>query len=159
RALSGGHEHERRARGRGDHAHCRGDRPRARTLRGGARARRAGAGDGRDAMSRARVPLVIAALAAAILAIGALLRSRSAAGPNQVALSSSAKGVTVIAVKDARYRPSRAYIGTIEPWVQAKVGPELVSAYVDTVLFRPGAVIKRGEVLATLDCRNASAAA
>jgi len=29
---------------------------------------------------------------------------------------------------------------------------------VSTVLFRPGAVVRRGEVLATLDCRNASAA-
>ena len=38
------------------------------------------------------------------------------------------------------------------------VGPQLVSAYVDTVLVRPGAVVKRGEVLATLDCRDASAA-
>ena len=40
----------------------------------------------------------------------------------------------------------------------ASVGPQLVSAYVDTVLVRPGAVVKRGEVLATLDCRDASAA-
>jgi RND family efflux transporter MFP subunit len=32
-----------------------------------------------------------------------------------------------------------------------------VSAYVDTVLVRPGANVKRSEVLATLDCRNASA--
>ena len=47
--------------------------------------------------------------------------------------------------------------GTIQPWVEAKIGPQLVSAYVDTVLVRPGAVVKRGEVLATLDCRNASA--
>ena len=31
------------------------------------------------------------------------------------------------------------------------------SAYVDTVLVRPGDVVKRGQVLATLDCRNASA--
>jgi membrane fusion protein, multidrug efflux system len=33
----------------------------------------------------------------------------------------------------------------------------MVSAYVDTVLVRPGDVVKRGAVLATLDCRNASA--
>jgi RND family efflux transporter MFP subunit len=32
-----------------------------------------------------------------------------------------------------------------------------VSAYVDTVLVRPGAVVKLGQVLATLDCRNAGA--
>jgi membrane fusion protein, multidrug efflux system len=41
--------------------------------------------------------------------------------------------------------------------VQAAVGPQLVSAYVDTVLVRPGAVVKKGDVIATLDCRNASA--
>jgi RND family efflux transporter MFP subunit len=50
------------------------------------------------------------------------------------------------------------YIGTFEPWVQANIGPQLVSAYVDTVLVRPGAAVRRGEVLATLDCRNTSAA-
>jgi RND family efflux transporter MFP subunit len=33
----------------------------------------------------------------------------------------------------------------------------MISAYVDTVLVRPGAVVKRGEVVATLDCRNANA--
>src|SRR5262249_694852 len=42
-------------------------------------------------------------------------------------------------------------------WLTANVGPQLVSAYVDTVLVRPGAVVKRGEVLATLDCRDKSA--
>jgi len=31
------------------------------------------------------------------------------------------------------------------------------NSYVDTVLVRPGAVVKKGDVLATLDCRNASA--
>ncbi|MEO8800551.1 MAG: efflux RND transporter periplasmic adaptor subunit, partial [Polyangiaceae bacterium] len=52
----------------------------------------------------------------------------------------------------------RTYVGTLQPWIEADVGPQLVSAYVDTVLVRPGAIVKRGEVLATLDCRNASAA-
>src|SRR6202044_2620108 len=51
-----------------------------------------------------------------------------------------------------------SYVGTLEPWLAASVGPQLVSAYVDTVLVRPGAVVKRGEVLATLDCRDTSAA-
>jgi RND family efflux transporter MFP subunit len=32
-----------------------------------------------------------------------------------------------------------------------------VSAYVDTVLVRPGDTVKRGQVVATLDCRNVSA--
>src|SRR5262249_33912170 len=36
--------------------------------------------------------------------------------------------------------------------------PQLVSAYVATVLVRPGAVVKQGDVVATLDCKSASAA-
>src|SRR5262249_9883274 len=72
-------------------------------------------------------------------------------------LASAPKLVTVIAAIAASYRPSRTYVGTLEPWVEAKIGPQLVSAYVDTVLVRPGAVVKKGDVLATLDCRNASA--
>ena len=47
--------------------------------------------------------------------------------------------------------------GTVEPWISAKVGPQYVSAYVDTVLVRPGAVVKRGRVLATLNCQNPAA--
>ncbi|HSS37779.1 MAG TPA: efflux RND transporter periplasmic adaptor subunit, partial [Polyangia bacterium] len=61
------------------------------------------------------------------------------------------------AARAATYRPLRRYVGTIEPWIEAKVGPQLISAYVDTVLVRPGDAVKRGQVLATLDCRNASA--
>src|SRR6185312_4887845 len=55
------------------------------------------------------------------------------------------------------FQPTRSYVGTLEPWVSASVGPQLVSAYIDTVLVRPGSVVKQGEVLATLDCRDASA--
>ena len=76
---------------------------------------------------------------------------------NKVALASTAKPVTVVLAKVSTYRASRTYVGTIQPWVEAKVGPQLVSAYVDTVLVRPGAVVKKGDVIATLDCRNASA--
>ena len=62
------------------------------------------------------------------------------------------------AARAGSYQPSRVYVGTLEAWLTASIGPQLVSAYVDTVLVRPGAVVKRGEVLATLDCRDASAA-
>ena len=64
----------------------------------------------------------------------------------------------MVRAKRAMYRPTRTYVGTLQPWIQANVGPQLISAYVDTVLVRPGAVAKKGEVLATLDCRQASAA-
>jgi len=58
---------------------------------------------------------------------------------------------------DAPFQQRRRYVGTVEPWLAAKIGPQMVSAYVDTVLVRPGAVVKRGEVIATLDCRSSSA--
>ncbi len=46
----------------------------------------------------------------------------------------------------------------MEPWVEASVGPQYISAYVATVLVRPGDTVKRGQVLATLDCSNPNAA-
>jgi RND family efflux transporter MFP subunit len=104
------------------------------------------------------VPIVIAVAVVAIVALGAFLLWRADERTNKVALSSSAKPVSFVTATAATYRPSRNYVGTLEPWVQANVGPQLVSAYVDTVLVRPGASVKRGDVIATLDCRNASAA-
>src|SRR5205823_1728874 len=92
-----------------------------------------------------------------IAMLGVLLVLRAHGQVNHVALDTLPKGVTVVEARGAQYRPSRRYIGTVEPWVQAKVGPQLISAYVDTVLVRPGDVVKRGQVIATLDCRNASA--
>ena len=104
------------------------------------------------------VPIVLAALVVAVVASGGLLIWHAEAKTNKVALASSAKPVTVIVAQAKEYRPSRLYIGTLEPWVAANMGPQLVSAFVDTVLVRPGASVKRGQVLATLDCRDASAA-
>lgn len=92
-----------------------------------------------------------------VLVTGSLMALRAESKINKVALSEGPKAVTVVAPEPAAYRASRTYVGTIEPWVEATVGPQLVSAYVDTVLVRPGAVVKKGDVLATLDCRNASA--
>ena len=107
---------------------------------------------------RAIVPIAIGIGVAAVLVLGGVMMWRADAKTNKVALATSAKPVTVIAAKSAMYRPSRTYIGTLEPWVQASIGPQLVSAYVDTVLVRPGATVRAGEVVATLDCRNASSA-
>jgi RND family efflux transporter MFP subunit len=83
---------------------------------------------------------------------------RSTADTNHVALAQSPKPVSVAAAAKGSFRPTREYLGTLQPWSQAKVGPQYVSAYVGAVVVRPGAVVRRGEVLATLDCRNASAA-
>jgi membrane fusion protein, multidrug efflux system len=103
-----------------------------------------------------RIALVVGALVA-ICAGGAMVM-RAEAKTNKVALSSLAKRVTFVRAKGATYRASRSYVGTLRPWVEANVGPQLVSAYVDTVLVRPGAVVRRSDVLATLDCRDTSSA-
>jgi RND family efflux transporter MFP subunit len=92
-----------------------------------------------------------------LLGVGALLYTRNTSRVNHVALAQSPKPVAAIAAVSQPFQPARRYVGTIEPWEQAKIGPQFVSAYVDTVLVRPGAVVKRGEVVATLDCRNVSA--
>ena len=107
-------------------------------------------------LSRLRVPLLIGLLVCLLLGLLALLHTRARQQTNQVALSSQPKGVTVIATAFAKYRPSRRYVGTVAPWLEARIGPQLTSAYVDTVLVRPGDRVRRSQVLATLDCRNAS---
>ena len=104
-----------------------------------------------------RVPAIIAGGVVFILLIGGLLVWRAEAKTNKVALASSASPVTVIAAKDFPYRALHMYVGTLRPWVEARLGPQFISAYVETVLVRPGAAVKKGQVLATLDCRNASA--
>ncbi len=63
-----------------------------------------------------------------------------------------------MAAPPASSPPSHPHGDTLRPWVEASVGPQLVAAYVQTVLVRPGDAVKRGEVLATLDCRNAQTA-
>lgn len=104
-----------------------------------------------------RVPVVIVAGVVALLAMGGLMVVRARGAINHVALSESVKGVTATRARAARYRPSRRYVGTVEPWVETRIGPQIIAAYVDTVLVRPGDTVRRGQVLATLDCRNASA--
>jgi membrane fusion protein (multidrug efflux system) len=107
---------------------------------------------------RRRLPLAIAVGAACVVALGIALVARAGARVNKVPLTAAAQGVTVVEARAAQYRPSRRYVGTIQPWVEAKVGPQIIAGYVDTVLVRPGDLVRRGQVLATLDCRNASAA-
>jgi len=92
-----------------------------------------------------------------LLGVGGVLYMRAASGTNQVALASQPKPVTAIVGAAHAFQPTRRYVGTIEPWLSASVAPQMVSAYVDTVLVRPGDTVRRGTVLATLDCRNAAA--
>lgn len=103
----------------------------------------------------AAVPILVSLAAVVMLVAGLVYRSER--GANKVTLAASAKPVSVIESVGTKYRSKRTYVATVEPWVEAKLGPQLVSAYVDTVLVRPGSVVKKGEVLATLDCKTASA--
>jgi membrane fusion protein, multidrug efflux system len=105
-----------------------------------------------------RVPVTIAVGVIAVLLLGGFMLRRAGANLNHVALASQAKGVTTVAAQAGQFRQVHRYVGTVEPWVEASIGPQFTSAYVDSVLVRPGQVIKRGMVVATLDCRNASAA-
>ncbi len=104
-----------------------------------------------------RVPLALASGTVVILALGTALFARARGDTNRVALASEPKHVTVVAAHAGTWRAEHRYVGTVEPWVGARVGPQFISAYVDTVLVRPGAMVKRGDIVATLDCRNASA--
>lgn len=109
--------------------------------------------------SRARrIPVALSALTTLALTLGGALFWRSTAQANRTALADSPKPVTVQASEASEYRASRRYIGTVEPWLEARIGPQVTAAYVDTMLVRPGARVKRGEVVATLDCREATAA-
>ncbi len=93
-----------------------------------------------------------------LVALGGGLLWRAESRQNKVALASLPKPVTLVQAVATTYRPKRTYIGQMQPWIAAKVGPQYISGYVDTVLVRPGSVVKRGDVLATIDCRNPSAA-
>jgi membrane fusion protein (multidrug efflux system) len=107
--------------------------------------------------ARPWIPIGIGIAVLLLLALGALMVFRAESKNNKVALTDEPRPVSVIEARGATYRASRNYVGTLEPWVAANVGPQLVSAYVDTVLVRPGAVVKKGDVIATLDCKTASA--
>jgi membrane fusion protein, multidrug efflux system len=103
------------------------------------------------------IPIAIVAGVATVVALGALLVWHAESKINKVALASSPRPVTVIAAPETTFRDARSFVGTLRPWIEASVGPQYISVYVETVLVRPGAIVKRGDVLATLDCRNASA--
>ncbi len=103
-------------------------------------------------------PVAVACGVVVVTALGAALIVHAESKTNKIALASSPKGVSYVVAHASTFRPTHTHIGTIRPWVEASVGPQFVAAYIDTVLVRPGADVKRGAVLATLDCRNANAA-
>ena len=105
-----------------------------------------------------RVPILIAGGVVTVLGLGFLMVARAGAHVNKVALASLPVGVTAVEARATFYNSTRHYVGTFRPWVEATIGPQLTSAYVGSVLVRPGDRVKRGQIIGTLDCRNASAA-
>ena len=77
----------------------------------------------RRRLGRRIVPVAIAAGTALMLLSGGFMVLRAEAGSNAVALASQPKPVSVMDASEATFRGSRSYVGTIEPWVEAKIGP------------------------------------
>lgn len=107
---------------------------------------------------RWRVPLVLVAVVLGLLGVGAALLWRAESAVNQVAMSSEPKAVTAQVATQLELTSERRLVGHVEPWMMARVGPQLVSAYVASVLVRPGDRVARNDVLATLDCKGATVA-
>jgi RND family efflux transporter MFP subunit len=103
------------------------------------------------------VPVLLIGLCVVILAAGGFLVLRMKSRSQQTAAADQPKAVTVVTARPATYHPTRRYVGRIEPWLEAKIGPQFVSAYVKEVRFRPGAAVLRAQVVATLDCSNVTA--
>jgi RND family efflux transporter MFP subunit len=101
--------------------------------------------------------IVIGSILAVLILSGGLLLHRAEGKVNRVPLSGTPRPVSVVDAQSASYSDSRTYVGGIDSWVEASVGPQYISGYVTTVLVRPGDSVTRGQVLATLDCAHPSA--
>jgi RND family efflux transporter MFP subunit len=82
-----------------------------------------------------------------------LFRSRTTA----TALADAPQQVLVAPVKASTWQAQGRYVGRVEAWQAARLGPQVAAAHVIDVLVRAGDVVKAGQVLARLDCRGASA--
>ncbi len=79
-----------------------------------------------------RIAIGSIGVAAGVLALGVVLLSvRASRDVNRVPLAADPRPVTVVAARSAPYRGTRTYVGAVEPWVEASVGPQYISAYVD----------------------------
>ncbi len=130
------------------------------TERDSGHVRSTGAGGAPSAIDGERpaawVPATILAGAALIAVLGAGMLRRSVLRANRVTLDATPRPVSVVTARAATFRPSRHFPATLEALASAHLGPQRVSAYVESVAVRPGAVVKKGDVLATLDCRKSA---
>ena len=90
------------------------------------------------------------------LLLGGLMVWFAAHKVNRTAMAGVPRPVSVIEAKASSFRDSRTYVGTIQAWVEADIGPQYISAYVQTVLVaaRRHHCRRLGAVVATLDCAN-----
>ncbi len=103
--------------------------------------------------ARLWVPLTLLGLTGAVIASNGLLLRHAEASVDQRALADEPRPVTAVPAKTAEWRPQRRYVGTLEPLQRAAIGPQIVSAYVESVAVRPGDAVHKGDELARLDCR------
>lgn len=104
------------------------------------------------------VPAAIAGFLLCMLIGGLILvRSHRLREAPAVAAEHEAS-VAVARATSTVYANTRRYVGRLEPWAHATIGPKQLSAYVAAVMVRPGDDVVKGDVVATLDCRNALAA-
>jgi membrane fusion protein (multidrug efflux system) len=101
--------------------------------------------------------IAIGGIVVLLVVSGGLLVHHAEGKVNRVPLSGAARPVSVVGAEAAPYSDSRSYVGAIDSWIEASVGPQYISAYVTTVLVRPGDVVTRGQVVATLDCAHPNA--
>jgi RND family efflux transporter MFP subunit len=101
--------------------------------------------------------VAIGAISVVLIVSGGLLVHRAEGKINRVPLSGTPRPVSVVGAQAAPYSDSRSYVGAIDSWIEASVGPQYISAYVTTVLVRPGDTVTRGQVVATLDCAHPNA--
>jgi membrane fusion protein (multidrug efflux system) len=108
-------------------------------------------------LKRKRIPLVISGATLGLGLLGGIMVWYAGHKVNRTTMGGVPRPVSVIAAKASSFRDSRTYVGTIQAWVEADIGPQYISAYVQTVLVRPGDTVAEGAVVATLDCSNPSA--
>src|SRR5690348_12844318 len=82
--------------------------------------------------------LVMGGAVVALLIVGVGLVSHAHGKVNRVALAAAPRRVAVMEAQATTFSDSRDYVGAVESWIEASVGPQYISAYVDTVLVRPG---------------------
>ncbi len=105
---------------------------------------------------RGQVLWVVGGLALLILAAdGVLTAVRTHTTVS--ALADAPQPVLAVTARSAPWQAQGRYVGRVEAWQAARLGPQVAAAHVLDVLVRPGDVVKAGQVLARLDCRSASA--